>query len=150
MAMKIRNPPAPSEADSTLARESLRQLSRLPGTGSSDLRIRVTDSGEDITLPASAFRLLKDFLAELAQGHEVALVPVASELTTQQAADLLNVSRPYLIGLLENGTIPFRRVGQHRRVRLQDLMIYKRKDDETRGKIAADLTSDAQELGLGY
>jgi len=107
-------------------------------------------AGEDVTLPMSAARLLKDILAEMAQGHAVTVLPVRAELTTQQAADLLNVSRPYLIGLLEERKIPFRLVGQHRRVRLDDLMAYKRKDDDARRRIADELTADAQELGMGY
>jgi excisionase family DNA binding protein len=143
----------PTEADALLARESLRRLSHIPGAGKSDLRIHIQDDeqpGEDVTLPLPAFRLLKDILAEMAQGHAVTLLPVRAELTTQQAAALLNVSRPYLIGLLEEGKIPFRLVGQHRRVRLDDLMAYKRKDDAARRRIADELTADAQELGMGY
>ena len=142
-----------TEADTALAKESLRRLSHLLGTDQSDLRIRIQgneQSGEDIALPMPAFRLLRDILAEMAQGHGVTLLPVRAELTTQQAADLLNVSRPFLIGLLEGGTIPFRWVGQHRRVRLNDVMAYKRKDDDARHRLADELTADAQELGMGY
>ena len=76
--------------------------------------------------------------------------PVLAELTTQQAADILSVSRPFLIGLLKQRKIPFRLVGQHRRVRLDDLLAYGRKDDENRRRIADELTADAQELGVGY
>jgi excisionase family DNA binding protein len=104
----------------------------------------------DVTLPMPAFRLLNDILAEMAKGHGVTLLPVRAELTTQQAADLLNVSRPYLIGLLEGGKISFRLVGQHRRIRLDDLLAYQRHDDEARRRIADELTADAQELGMGY
>jgi excisionase family DNA binding protein len=143
----------PTAADALQARESLRRLSQYPGAGNSELRIHIQGDeqpGEDVTLPLSAVRLLKDILAEMAQGHAVTLLPIRAELTTQQAADLLNVSRPFLIGLLEERKIPFRLVGQHRRVRVDDLMTYKRKDDETRRRIADELTADAQELGMGY
>ncbi len=142
-----------TDADARLAKESLRRLSHYPGTDISELKIHIQSDeqpGEDISLPLSVIRLLKDILAEMAQGHTVTLLPIRAELTTQQAADLLNVSRPYLIGLLEEGKIPFRLVGQHRRVRLDDLMTYKNKDDEACRRIADELTSEAQKLGMGY
>jgi excisionase family DNA binding protein len=86
----------------------------------------------------------------MAQGHAVALLPVHADLTTQPAADVLSVSRPHLIGLLEDGNIPFRRVGQHRGIRTDDLLAYHRKDDEQPRRVADVLTADAQELGMGY
>jgi excisionase family DNA binding protein len=153
MAIQIHETAAPSEADASLARESLKRISSFLTSGKSDLSIRIQDDdhlGPDIVLPASVFRLLKGILAEMAQGHGVALLPIHAELTTQQAADLLNVSRPYLIRLLEDRKIPFRLVGQHRRVRFEDLLAFQRKDDEERRRIADELTADAQELGSGY
>jgi excisionase family DNA binding protein len=153
MAIQIHETAAPSEADASLARESLKRISSFLTSGKSDLSIRIQDDdhlGPDIVLPASVFRLLKGILAEMAQGHGVALLPIQAELTTQQAAGLLNVSRPYLIRLLEDRKIPFRLVGQHRRVRFEDLLAFQRKDDEERRRIADELTADAQELGSGY
>jgi excisionase family DNA binding protein len=153
MSVQIHETPTPTEADARQARESLQQISHFLTFGMSDLSIRIQNDEQidaEVTLPASALRLLKDILAEMAQGRAVALLPVKAELTTQQAADLLNVSRPYLIGLLEDRKIPFRLVGQHRRVRLDDLLAYKRKGDEDRRRVADELAADAQELGMGY
>ena len=153
MSAQIHETPMPTEADARQARESLQRISDILTSGMSDLSIRIQNdeqTGADIILPASVLRLLKDILAEMAQGHAVALLPVQAELTTQQAADLLNVSRPYLICLLEDSKIPFRLVGQHRRVRFDDLLAYQRKDDEDRRRVADELTADAQELGMGY
>jgi excisionase family DNA binding protein len=153
VSVSIHETPAPTEADARQARETLEQISHLGTLGTSDLSIRIQNNeqlGADVILPAAALRLLKDILAEMAQGHAVTLLPVQAELTTQQAADLLKVSRPYLICLLEQRKIPFRLVGQHRRVRIDDLLAYKRRDDEERGRVADELTADAQELGMGY
>ena len=103
-----------------------------------------------LTVPMSALRLFQHLLAELSNGNAVTLIPTHSELTTQQATDLLNVSRPYVVKLLDEGRMPSRTVGKYRRVRFDDLMAYKRKDDEARAKVLDQLTAEAQELGLGY
>lgn len=143
---------APTEADTQLAQESSRRLAGKIGKKNS-VRIQVLDDGkqaETIAVPASALRLLLHILTEMAQGNAVTLIPVHAELTTQQAADLLNVSRPFLVDLLESGQIPHRKVGSHRRVLFRDVMDYKRKIDEDRLKALDELAAQAQELNMGY
>ncbi|MGL4460866.1 MAG: helix-turn-helix domain-containing protein [Planctomycetia bacterium] len=147
---------SPSEADALLARESSRLVSRLLSlreslAGSSiRLRLEYGDEGEAIDVPKSAVRLFVHLLAEMSQGNSVSLIPTHAELSTQQAADLLNVSRPYVVKLLDEGRIPSRTVGKYRRVRFDDLMAYKRRDDEARVKVLDQLAAEAQELRMGY
>ena len=116
------------------------------------MTVKLVADGTDATIivPGEALRLLEDVLAEIANGNAVTVAPVRAELTTQQAADLLNVSRPYLVKLLEAGEIPFRRVGNRRRVMLSDLIAYQRVDSAHRAAAADDLTAEAQHLGLEY
>jgi excisionase family DNA binding protein len=145
-------PRAPSKAEAELARESSRHLAHYLG-GEDNLRLRVVDDagpGETVSVPASAFRLLVQILTEMAQGNAVTLLPVHAELTTQQAADLLNVSRPYVVKLLDEGKIPHRTVGKYRRVRLDDLMAYKKQNDQLRLQALEELAAQAQELNMGY
>lgn len=143
---------APSEADAVLARESSRRLATHKLGRRASVRIQLLDDDEPdtVAVPTSALRLFLHLLTEMSQGNAVTLIPSHAELTTQQAADLLNVSRPYLVKLLEEGRIPFRAVGKYRRVRFDDLMAYKRRDDEARAKVLDQLTVEAQELGMGY
>ncbi|MHB8898718.1 MAG: helix-turn-helix domain-containing protein [Thermoguttaceae bacterium] len=144
---------APSESDAQLAEESSRRLTRLLGKQRGDFRLRfqTEDEGEEtVSIPLSAFRLLNDILTEMAKGNAVTFIPVHAELTTQQAADILNVSRPFLVRLVEEGKIPCRKVGTHRRIRFHDLLQYKRQMDRDRLKALEELAAQAQELNMGY
>ena len=143
-------PSLPSEAEATLAKETSRVLAaRL--REDEPLRLRISDDPSPegtFNLPASALRLLVRILEEMARGNAVTLIPVHAELTTQEAADMLNISRPSLIQLLDEGKIDFRRVGTHRRVRFEALMEYKRQVDAERRKVLKQLAAYDQELGI--
>lgn len=138
----------PSASDALLAMESSRTLA--PHVGTASLRIQVKDgAGDDeLVLPPSAARLLLGILTEMGRGNAVSVSPIQAELTTNQAAELLNVSRPHLTKLLEDGAIPFRKVGTHHRVMLQDVLAYKKEMFAKRHAALDELTALDQELGL--
>ena len=146
-------PGLPTETEVTLAKESSRLLSLYLSSQEMTQSIRVIDQKgehEAVRIPTAAYRLLIDILAQMAQGNAVSLIPVHAELTTQEAADMLNVSRPYLVKLLDRGDIPFHKVGTHRRVCYQDLVQYKNRIDTERLKALEELSAQAQELDMGY
>ncbi|MCG8923793.1 helix-turn-helix domain-containing protein [Lentzea sp. CC55] len=114
----------------------------------SDVRVRVEENDDVLVLPRAAVELFAQILAYMAAGHGVSVVPADAELTTQQAADMLNVSRPYLIGLLKAGEIEYRMVGKHRRIKAASLMEYMRSDDQRRRRAADELSALTQEMGM--
>jgi excisionase family DNA binding protein len=105
---------------------------------------------EPIELPAGAVALLMEILEAMAAGRGVTIIPENAELSTVQAAEVLNVSRPFLIKLLEDGSIPHRKVGKHRRVRMEDVMSYKAAIDNEREAVLDQLAADAQDQDMGY
>tara|TARA_B100000678_G_scaffold263099_1_gene245725 strand:- start:1260 stop:1706 length:447 start_codon:yes stop_codon:yes gene_type:complete len=129
------------------AREMLGSLKEKPQNETVMVKL---ESGTEIEVPAFIFRLFLRLLKETAKGNAVTVLPVHSELTTQQAAEILNVSRPYVVKLLEGGEIPFHKRGRHRRIRFDDLMDYKRKDDLERERALEEMVSLSEELGFGY
>jgi excisionase family DNA binding protein len=143
--------PAPTAQDANLARISGERLSRYAHKRK-PLSLTVMEAGkaQPIELPAGAVTLLMDILEAMAAGRGVALIPENAELTTVQAANLLNVSRPFLIKLLDERVIPHRLVGKHRRVLMEDVMAYKERIDRDREAILDELAADAQENDMGY
>lgn len=113
-----------------------------------DVRVRGEQTDDVLVLPRGAVELLAQILAYMAAGHGVSVVPADAELTTQQAADMLNVSRPYLIGLLDAGEIEYRKVGKHRRIKAVSLVEYMRIDDQRRRRAADELSALTQEMGM--
>ena len=149
----VPEPIMPSESEMELARASSRILSALTLKKAKSVDILLETGNHHrntVTLPLSAFKLLITILTQMAEGNAITLIPIHAELTTQEAADLLNVSRPYLIRLLEEKKIPFRKVGTRRRVLFQDLMDYKAKIDNARRKTLDELAEEAQNLDMGY
>lgn len=146
-AIATRSPVQPSEADVELARESSRVLGPL---AQRSLRVQIEGCAEPVEIPAPAVRMLVDLLVEMAAGNAVTLIPVHAELTTQQAAEILGVSRPFLIGQLEAGKLKFHKVGTHRRIHFLDVMAYKQRMTTERKTALDELADQAQALDLGY
>lgn len=140
----------PSAEAIALARASAAELSRLLAEKPAADRAQVRLDGHALILPREALALLKDLLAEMAQGNAVTVVPTHAELTTQQAANLLNVSRPHLVKLLEDSVLPFSKVGTHRRIRYQDLITYKRRRDKESEAALEELARQAQNHDMDY
>ena len=138
----------PSDRDAALADRAGRKLAAW-GDGTDPVPARFgADTAESIEIPTAAVRLLKEILDEMAHGNGVALTPLHSELTTRQAADLLQVSRTHLVQLLDDGRIPCRKVGAHRRVRARDILDFRRETESGRRKALDELTAVDQDLGL--
>ncbi len=143
----------PDEKEIAAAVESRRQLAAFLSTKLETQRIEILDDEQrphTVQLPAFALRLLDEILSELAMGNAVKVVPIHAELTTQEGADLLNVSRPHLVKLLDENVIPHTKVGRHRRVKFADLMDYKQRRTAESRQAMDELAAQAQELGMGY
>jgi excisionase family DNA binding protein len=143
----------PLEREVQAAIKGQRALAAYLATQLETQRIQIFDDQNEahsVELPTSALRLLVDILAELAAGNAVKVVPIHAELTTQEAADLLNVSRPHLIKLLESGELSYHKTGKHRRVRFVDLMDYKKRREVASEQAMMLLAEQAQALRTGY
>lgn len=140
------------EQEITLARASSETLSQFVNGGEAPLSLRLTNAATgtaiEADVPAVAIRLLADVLARLSEGQAVTLLPLHAELSTQQAADLLGVSRPYFVKILEQGKLPFRKVGEQRRVRYAHLLRYLEQEQKESRQAMNELVALSEEMGL--
>jgi excisionase family DNA binding protein len=132
----------------SFTKESSRILTPLLSSVAPHLKIIEQDGTEQTVVIPAAYRLLVDALTQISQGNAVTLIPIHAELTTQEAADLLNVSRPYLIKQIEAGDIPHHKIGRHRRIRFDDLMAYKDRMDIARSQALDELVAQSEAMGL--
>lgn len=148
------NAVVPSAHETELASQSSKELAGLMARkkAQEQFQFYAREDGQEIVinLPAIAIQLLLKILTEVAAGNAVTLMPIHAMLTTQEAANLLNVSRPFLVRLLDKEAIPCHKVGKHRRIRLFDLLKFKESFEKSSNKALDELTQQAQELDLGY
>ncbi len=141
----------PTIEEAEEAKVSSRALSKYASNDRLNLKIILNgNKTEDLILPGSAVNMLLEVLTEMSKGNAMTLMPINAELSTQKTAEILNVSRPYLVNLLEQGEIAFRKVGSHRRIMAQDVFEYKQRIDSERLKTLDKLTAQAQEHEMGY
>ena len=139
----------PTKQEQKMAMESYNALSAmLERLDSKNPEIEIEETDEKIRIPLQALKLLVQILKATSQGKPISIIPIATEMTTQAAAELLGCSRPHLVKLLEIGEIPFTKVGKHRRVKFEDLMVHKKKKREEREALLIDIMTGDEELGL--
>lgn len=140
----------PTEKEKKDAMVSVIQLRKITSSSKLPANIKLEIEGETMSIPKRIMKVMTKVLGAMAEGKEIEITYSSPELSTQDAADFLNVSRPHLVKLLETKQIPFRKVGSHRRVLLEDLQAYRQNLKEIRRKSLDQLAKEAQELGLGY
>lgn len=141
----------PNNAERRMAKLSYNALQESldkMGLGKDKIEIEIEETKERITLPMSALRLLSDILKAMSEGNPVSIMPIATEVTTQKAAEMLGCSRPYLVKLLEENVIPYTKVGRHRRIMFKDVVEYKNKMKAEQKQNIIDIMNDDEEDGL--
>lgn len=139
----------PSKTERMIAQTSYDALTAALGQLKSDqVEIEIEETNDKIVIPLSAMRFLEDILKAMSQGKPISLVPSATEVTTQKAAEMLGCSRPYLVKLLEDGEIEFTKVGKHRRIKFEDVANYKTKMKAEQKRHIIDIMNADEEDGL--
>ena len=143
----------PTRKEQKIAQENVKILGQIAGKhkkSSKAIEIEVSGEKEHVKIPVSAFKFLNTIMQHMAQGKAISIIPSSAEITTQQAAEMLNMSRPHVVKLLEDGELPFHKVGTHRRIKLKDLEKYRARMEKEREEALTELARQAQELDMGY
>lgn len=138
----------PTERDVIVAKESQRQIGGLKFGKKESVAVRI--EGKEVSVPSAFMRMMIGALAQVAEGKAVAIMPVEEEVSPQEAAEILKVSRPYAAKLFDEGAIPSRRVGTHRRALTADVLAYKQREKEARLAVLDELAAEGQRLKMGY
>ncbi len=146
--LTLNEPLVPTEKDVLMARESRRQIGSMKFGKRDSIGMQI--EGQEVSIPVSAFRLLVEAISGMADGKTVAMMPVDEEISPQEAAELLNVSRPYASKLFDEGAFPSRKVGTHRRAYTRDVLAYKQREKDARLKVLDELAAEGQRLDMGY
>lgn len=146
--LTINEPAIPSEREMMMARESQRQLGGVEFAVGESVTLQI--AGKSIAVPAGVVAVLGEIIRRMAEGKAVAVVPLEEEVSPQEAAELLGVSRPYAAKLFDKGAIPSRKVGTHRRAVIGDVLAYRQREKEARLRALDELSEESQQLGMGY
>lgn len=146
--LTINKPVVPSERDMRMAQESQRQLGGVEFAKGESATLQI--DGKSISVPAGIAAVVGELIRRMAEGKAVAVVPLEEEVSPQEAAELLGVSRPYAAKLFDRGAIPSRRVGTHRRALIGDVLAYRQREKEARLRALDELGEESQRLGMGY
>lgn len=139
----------PSKQERKLAQESYPSLTSAIEQLKTDMvEIEIEETNDKLVLPVKALNLLGDILKAMSQGKPISIVPLATEVTTQSAAEILGCSRPYLVKLLEEGQIEYTKIGKHRRIKYEDVIDYKKKMKEEQKNRLIEMMNKDEELGL--
>ena len=146
--LTLNEPLVPTEKEVLMARESRRQIGSMKFGKKESIGLQI--EGKQVSIPAGVFRLLMEAIIGMAEGKTVAMIPMDEEVSPQEAAELLNVSRPFAAKLFDEGAFPSRKVGTHRRALTSDVLSYRQREKDARLKVLDELAAEAQRLNMGY
>jgi excisionase family DNA binding protein len=145
---ELKKPSKSEQKVATTSYTALLSVIQQISSGKAEIEIEIEETKEKIVLPTRALKLLGDILKSMSQGNPISIVPIATEVTTQKAAEILGCSRPHLVKLLEDGKIAFTKVGKHRRINFSDIIKFRKQMKDDQKKHIIDIMNFDEEIGL--